>query len=178
MLIMSQKTVKKVKKGIKKPLALKKHAEKLKSGQPTKLTPELQKKICDLIAKGNSFKNSCLMCDISQAAFCNWQKLGREGKAELYVEFFERIKKAKAKFIEHHLENITTAGDSDAKQWPASAWLLERSFPDLFGRKYQIDQTITKQKRKTKNQARLEQLSNEELQAEIEKLKGENNAAG
>ena len=104
-------------------------------GRPSKLTPELQKEICDYIGvDGLMDKDACLLAGISTASFCLWKKKGsEEGAPEVYSEFLEAIKEAEAGFKQKRLKNIRVAGDEG--DWKANAWLLERKYPEQFGRR-------------------------------------------
>ena len=103
-------------------------------GRPSKLTPELQKEICDYIAvDGLLNKDACLIAGIATSTFCLWKAKGeKEGEPAIYSDFLEAIKTAEAKFKQKRLENIRKAGETD---WKAEAWQLERKFPEEFGRR-------------------------------------------
>lgn len=50
--------------------------------------------------------------------------------AERDAEFAKKLRRAEASLEVAHLKNIETAGQ---KYWRASAWLLERMYPDRYG---------------------------------------------
>jgi hypothetical protein len=52
--------------------------------------------------------------------------------AQRDAQFAAQLKRAEAQLEVVHLTNIETAG---RKNWRASAWLLERMFPERFGRR-------------------------------------------
>ncbi|MGH8544065.1 MAG: hypothetical protein ACREX3_10650 [Gammaproteobacteria bacterium] len=78
---------------------------------------------------------------IGRSTLYDW--LGRGARAEVdqevpmpeeeipFVEFFLAVQKALAEWELQQLEAIAEAGKKD---WRASAWLLERRFPDQYGR--------------------------------------------
>lgn len=51
-----------------------------------------------------------------------------------FVAFAVATEKALASFEATHLRNIARAASSGPERWQASAWLLERRFPELYGR--------------------------------------------
>jgi len=53
------------------------------------------------------------------------------------VEFEEFIQRSQAMLEQEQLENISDAGASGT--WQASAWMLERLFPDKYGKKDTIE---------------------------------------
>jgi len=59
--------------------------------RPSKLTPELQTKICDLLTEGVSIENIAAAVGITDTTFYNWQAKGREAQSGMYLEFFEAI---------------------------------------------------------------------------------------
>ena len=88
----------------------------------TKLTPELQSQICAYISSGSSNEDTCKLAGIGETTFYDW--IGR------FPEFSEAIKRASVQFRRTHLLKIAA---DDA--WQASAWILERRFPDEYGRR-------------------------------------------
>lgn len=103
----------------------------------TKLTPALQKKIGDNIILGMPIKYAAEVSGITERAFYYWMDAGEKAKSGLYYDFYNYINECKAKSIQTHLKLITKA--AKAGTWVASAWLLERRFPDEFGKKDKLD---------------------------------------
>lgn len=105
-------------------------------GRPTKLTPELQKKICKYIATGNPYNRACKLCDISTTIFSAWRVEGEKARelkiSNQFLEFLEATEKAHEQFIEYHLKNIHEAGKKD---WRASMELLGRKEAREFAKK-------------------------------------------
>lgn len=104
-----------------------------KLGRKTKLTPELQKKVCEIIKAGNYAKTACILAGISESTFYSWKKQGMNEKSGKYLEFLESIKKAE-KFAEaYFVQLIREAAENSPMNWKAAAWLLERRNPDEWG---------------------------------------------
>lgn len=109
--------------------------------RPTRLTKPLIEQLATYIENGNFAQDACKLADVSEAGYYKWLATGRailEGEIEktranaLTVELVEAIKHADAKFKEYHLSNINRASRTT---WQASAWMLERRFPEEYGRR-------------------------------------------
>lgn len=129
--------------------------------RPIKLTPELQQKICDILAAGNYIDAVCDYVGISTSTFYNWTARGERGwKKDIdegYVGFLDAVKKARSQSEISSVSRIRRAamGEQVVKrkvvtrpdgtqiveetitppEWTADAWFLERSFPDRWGRR-------------------------------------------
>lgn len=97
-------------------------------GKP-KLTKELVKRAVELKERGLSNQDICIACGISETAFYRWQQ---HPKSELQMALVEGLKKAEALYKDALLYEILQAGKD--KDWKAHAWLLERKYPEEFGR--------------------------------------------
>ena len=95
-------------------------------GRNCRLTPELQKRICELIKLGNYSKVSAKACGICEGTFYLWLKKGTESKSGKFFEFNKAITRARAEFETTAVKEIGTKYKS---------WLLERRHPERWGRK-------------------------------------------
>jgi len=126
-------------------------------GRYTKLTKELVKDFCKVIEEGNTFKTACGIVGIDESTFYKWKKFyvelekGRsydEVKEELKInintqmlsDFFKSIKKSEA---EAKRRNVLIIQTKAKENWQASAWWLERRYPDEYGRRDRVDANIT-----------------------------------
>lgn len=109
--------------------------------RPTRLTKQLIEQLATYIENGNFAQDACKLADVSEAGYYKWLATGRailDGEVQktkanaLTVELVEAIKHADAKFKAYHLSNINKASRTT---WQASAWMLERRFPDEYGRR-------------------------------------------
>lgn len=135
-----------------------------KIGRPTKLTPELQEKLCNLISRGFQLERAAELAGIGKTTFFKWKEKAKTAKSGTYREFREAIKEADAQAEILHLENIRKAALGGAEQeevvteteegergsgeytkkrvtkkraipiWQASGWILERRFPERWAR--------------------------------------------
>ena len=99
-------------------------------GRPSKLTPEVTNAIARVIADGVPQRTAAALAGVSESALQNWLKAGRDGVAVEYVQFLERVKKARAEAVAVAIANINRASRRD---WRAAAWWLARMHPDEYG---------------------------------------------
>jgi hypothetical protein len=98
-------------------------------GRPTKRTPEREQRLLDALRAGNTIQHACRYADISDETYANWSRRS--------LEFLERVKKAEADAIVRHVANIAKAAADG--QWTASAWWLERRYPQDYALRFQND---------------------------------------
>ena len=107
-------------------------------GRKLLLTKEITKEIISYIEQGNTNQDAYTMAGISRAAFYSWLSIGekdkKNGKETKYSNFFEMVKGAACRFKAANIAIIQKAAIS-GKQWQAAAWLLERKFPEEFGKR-------------------------------------------
>lgn len=96
-------------------------------------------KLLQGIEEGLTRERACMMVGITRRTLSAWLKEGREDiendRATEKAELVERMERAEVEFEKRHLCNIE---DWSAKRWEASAWLLERKWPEAYGRRYTI----------------------------------------
>lgn len=96
-----------------------------------KLTEELIEIICDLKAKGMQNKDICAAVGIHEATLYRWLN---KPSCKLHRALGEEFKKAEARYKQELLESIRETALSKPRYWTAAAWLLERKYPEEFGR--------------------------------------------
>lgn len=106
------------------------------AGRPSKLTEELQKEICTYIEQGNTYDRACRLAGISDSIFYDWKAKGEKDKSGKYSEFSEAVKKAGDVFKAWNIAIIMKAAQDST--WQAAAWLLERKYPEEFGRRDRV----------------------------------------
>jgi hypothetical protein len=130
-------------------------------GRKTKLTPELQQKIVEVLAAGNYIEAACDYVGISHTAFFEWLNRGERGwQIDIdggFVAFAEAIKRARSQAEVGSVTRIRRAASGELRvkrktttkadgttvdeewfqppQWTADAWFLERSYPQRWGRR-------------------------------------------
>jgi hypothetical protein len=83
-----------------------------------------------LVRAGMSLENVAYAVGIDPTTFFRWMREGRRATDGVLREFFTGVKKALAAFEYFCIEAIPTD-----TQWQRRAWLLERKFPDQWGRR-------------------------------------------
>ena len=112
----------------------------------TKLTKELIEKAADIIARGNYYKVAIDILGIDDKTWYNWLRQGEidanKGINSLNFQFFQSIKKAEADAIDRNLSIIQKAAMEG--NWQASAWYLERKYPEQWGKRDNVNLTTDK----------------------------------
>lgn len=104
-----------------------------KMGRPSKFTPQRVQQLLKAISDGLPYKAACNLTGICFDTFNEWKKENSE--------FLDQVKKAEAEAIVRRLKTIEQAAEMGS--WQASAWLLERRHPDMFGKpEVQISQNV------------------------------------
>ena len=102
-------------------------------GRPTALTLEKIAAISKHIKLGNFAVTACLLEDVPERTFYYWIELGNQdqanGKASIYTEFLQSIKKAGAQAESDNVKIALQGGFG----WQANMTWLERRFPDRWG---------------------------------------------
>lgn len=102
--------------------------------RPTKLTPERQELIIKALREGNYIEAACGYAGVGTSTFYEWMERGRTASRGVYAEFADAVEKARA---EAEMRNVQVIQRASKDTWQASAWWLERSFPDRWGRRVQ-----------------------------------------
>ena len=113
-------------------------------GRHTKLTPQIQKEICDTIRATGCKRDAALLAGITEGTLYNWVNRGKQAKSGKYLEFLKAIEKAELQFKNSLVASIRKSGRGDPErgikpQWQANAWLLERMYPEEFAERKRID---------------------------------------
>ena len=105
------------------------------AGRKTKLTPHVQEVIVDGINAGLTFRLTCARAGVTYTTFYNWLEKGEAAKSGVLREFFDAVERAKADSALRLVSQITLQAPTD---WRAAAFILERRFPDDYGKRSEI----------------------------------------
>ncbi len=108
----------------------------------TKLTPELQRDILQVLEAGATIKDACHFVGISEVTYFNWINRGEEAKSGIYFEFLKSAQKAIASGSVDAVAIIRMAAK---EQWQAAAWFLERKNPQEWARRTKVEIDISKE---------------------------------
>jgi len=113
---------------------------KRRPGRPSLLTPERKARIVAAVKCGMSCKAACAATGIASSTFYLWQQKGGDPDAPPeYSEFLEELTQAKEEGQAARVALIQRAGQKD---WRALAWLLERTDPEQWSLRYQIEHSV------------------------------------
>src|SRR5262245_23976863 len=79
------------------------------AGRPTKLTPEVQERICKALAAGNTKVNAARLAGIAYSSFKLWMQRGNREGETAFSAFSASVKKAEAEAEDEKLSRITAA---------------------------------------------------------------------
>jgi len=102
----------------------KKQTPKKKHGRPTRLTAEVQRKVCEAVLLGCTYDIAASYAGISQRSLFTWLARGRDGHSKLFEDFYAAVKNAEAMNAVRNLASIAQAAKEG--NWTAAAWMLER----------------------------------------------------
>src|SRR5208283_3399887 len=95
--------------------------------RPSKLTPDIQKRIGENIALGLTYRLAAESAGITYKTLNEWNQKGQTEKSGKYFEFTQYIQKCNAdaaKVLLKRINEAVKAGDTQM-----CTWILERRFP-------------------------------------------------
>ena len=143
-------------------------------GAPLKINEEIIFQIAKAVKNGNYIETASAYVNIDKTTLYDWLRRGRKERdrvrkdgrlrirkdEQIFVNFSHAVEKALA---EAEMRDVMIIGKAGETQWQASAWRLERKFPDKWGRHRNVsDLDIEEQK------ARIRQIN-----ATADKMSGE-----
>lgn len=112
-----------------------------KIGHPPLLgNPDLVAAIFASVAAGSSPSDAAQQVKISPSNFTTWVERGVTGD-DGYLQFLDTLNKAISLSKKWHTDNIRKVAADGV--WTASAWWLERNFPEQFSPRSMLDVTHT-----------------------------------
>lgn len=106
-----------------------------KVGRPSKLTPEVQNRIVQIIKAGGYQESAAAAAGVSKRALLSWLSRGdpdgTDPEDQVYRDFRVAVDQAKA---EAEARNVVLISTAAAKDWKAAAWLLERQNPERWAK--------------------------------------------
>jgi len=101
--------------------------------RPSKLTPDIQKRIGDNIALGLTYRLAAESVGLTYKTFNEYMNRGKTDKSGKYHQFAQYINKRNADAAKVLLERINEAAKAGDTQM--CTWILERRFASDFGRR-------------------------------------------
>jgi succinate dehydrogenase flavin-adding protein (antitoxin of CptAB toxin-antitoxin module) len=107
-------------------------------GRPSKaehvLTSEMLDMIGTLLVDGNCKETVAAFLGITRMTWWNWEQRGEREPDSIFGEFLYVVEKAQAAAEIGMLRSIRFG----APGWQSSAWIMERRFPQRWGRRVEI----------------------------------------
>jgi transposase len=101
--------------------------------RPSKLNPEIQKRIGENIALGLTYRLAAESAGVTYKTLNEWNQKGQTEKSGKYYQFAQYIKKCNAEGARKLLERLNDSANAGNCQ--VCMWILERRFPTEFGRR-------------------------------------------
>jgi hypothetical protein len=101
------------------------------NGPKTILTEELIGRVEQMLRAGNYVEVACAAAGVGRRTFYEWLSRGEEETIGLYKDFHDRVDHAKA---EGEARNVALVAKAASTSWQAAAWMLERQYPERWGR--------------------------------------------
>ena len=101
--------------------------------RPTKLNAKRAHQICDYVAQGHTREVAAQACGIVSTTLYRWMKRGERQPDGPYGEFCRALKRADLEAELACLRQIQEAAQNG--DWRAAAWMLERRYPEKWGRR-------------------------------------------
>jgi succinate dehydrogenase flavin-adding protein (antitoxin of CptAB toxin-antitoxin module) len=102
----------------------------LKPGQPSarsKLTDEVQQKICNAVSAGQTFECAAALAHIDRTTLNDWRQRGQQEADSRYGEFNRALEQALLASETMMVHKILSDPD-----WKAAKWILKNRFPDRY----------------------------------------------
>ena len=99
------------------------------------MTPEVHETIIDSVKAGMTYRLACVRVDIDESTLYRWLTAGETQVRGQFCEFRKDFMRAIADSAEVLLNQIRVKAPTD---WRAAAFMLERRFPDDYGRRTEV----------------------------------------
>lgn len=121
-----------------KKRTVRKHVRRLilKPGQPSprsKLTDEVQQKICNAVSSGQTFECAASLVGIDRHTLNDWRQRGQQEPDSRYGEFNRALEAALLASETMMVHKILSDPD-----WKAAKWILKNRFPDRYRERYEL----------------------------------------
>jgi len=110
----------------------------IKPTKPYLLTDTMIEAICTLVSQGLPLELCTNQLGIAENSLYRWLRYAKETEIESSQEYklMVGIKRARSTAVLKRIKNIQKISErEDSNSWQASAWLLERSYPEHFAKR-------------------------------------------
>jgi transposase len=120
---------------------------KRKTGRPSKLNDETLAAIVDAVSDGLTLNVAAQAAGINVATLHSWRDRGdadlEAGRTSIFARLVDELTRATAAGEVTLVRRIRSHGSGPAGDWRALAWLLERRFPERYGKRLEVDATLS-----------------------------------
>ncbi len=142
-----------------KPRVIRRISREPRKGYYPKFKPKTKKALLEALSAGATQKRACFLAGINRTTLYSWLKKGRERPGSKFHKFFLKVKEIEAReeinnlalirkaaqggnkynetkvvLSEQKGRELTTVTKTTLPTWTAAAWILERRFPEDYGR--------------------------------------------
>ncbi len=110
--------------------------EKKEEKNPYKFEPKVTEALLTAIRLGMFIEHACAYAGIDSSTFRRWRQDALDG-IEPFKSFWPEVTKAEADSIIRRMSRIEKAAEDG--NWTADAWVLERKYPDKFGKRDRLE---------------------------------------
>lgn len=114
------------------------------AGQPTKLTPEAQRRIVAAIEEGASRKQAARAAAVGLSTLQLWLQKGAAGEPGIYLDFLDAVEGAEERLIQRAAKvMVGFLGEttSESVRFAAAKFVLERRAPERWGSRKEVAHT-------------------------------------
>lgn len=111
------------------------HAGEAAVGRPSMLTPATANRIVQVLRAGGYVDTACKVAGVNSRTFRRWMVEGDpEGEDPKFAEHRALRMAVDQARAESETRNVATINQAAPTNWMAAAWLLERQYPERWGR--------------------------------------------
>ena len=108
-------------------------------GRPTKLSPEIQERICSALRGGNYEGAAAAAGGVGASTVRQWLQWGRDAKSARYVAFLTAVTRARE---DAELRLVELWQEAMPNDWRAIAEFLARRHPERWGKRERAEVTV------------------------------------
>lgn len=102
-------------------------------GRPSCLTAKVEKEFVELLKSGCYIETACAVVGIGRSTYYDWIKRANDSlESNRYTKFRDKVRKAQA-WAE--ARDVIIVSRHAEHNWRAAAWLMERKYPQRWGRR-------------------------------------------
>ena len=102
-------------------------------GRPTVFNQEIADRVIEGVSRGLTMKNAASYGGISYSTLNRWRRRGEDSNEDdEFCQFWKRLERAKGEAALRLLNCVNSAAESG--EWKAATWILERRYPDEWGK--------------------------------------------